>query len=214
MLNRQIVNKLIKTKKELYLQNKVNEKCLAELNIANRELDFQNKEKEKLAAEFIIANKELLFQNSEKEKRAEELIIANKELLHQNREKEHRAEELVIANKELDFQNKEKEKRAAELTFANQELEKAEQSHREYILSLKEMMYMTSHQLRQPIAHILGLSEVLDAKKYTGEELVEIIGFIKQSAKCLDKFTMELTAFIYELEIKAKSKKPGEIVLS
>lgn len=151
MLNKQIVNKLINAKKELYLQNKVNERCLAELNIANRELVFQNKEKEK---------------------------------------------------------------RAAELTFANQELEKAEHSHREYILSLKKIMYMTSHQLRQPIAHILGLSEVLDAKNYTGEELVEITGFIKQSAECLDKFTMELTAFIYELEIKAKSKKPGKIVLS
>lgn len=190
MSNSRTARKLINTRKELFFQNKENERCLDELNILNRELVFQYKEKEKLAAEFIIANKELLFQNSEKEKRSVELKTANRELI---------------------FQNNEKEKRAAELTFANEQLEKAENSHKEYIQSLEEIMYMTSHQLRQPIAHILGLSELLDANNNTPEELVEIKKFIKQSAECLDKFTRELTTFIYMQEIKAKAEKTGVI---
>lgn len=158
--------------------------------------------------ELITTRKELSFQNKQKgkEKCAAELIIANKELLFQNKEKEKCAADLMIANKELRFENKEKEKRAVELTLANKELKKAEKSQKEYILGLKKMMYVTSHQLRQPIVQILGLSDLLETAINTPEELVEITRFMKQCAKSLDNFTRELTKVIYEQELIAKSK--------
>lgn len=196
---------LIIANRELAFQNLEKEKQATELIIANNELGFQNLEKEKRAAELIIANKELAFQNQEKEKRAAELIIANKELAFQNKEKEKRAAELIIANKELLFQNKEKEKQSAELIVANLELKKAEEYQKEYINGLEEMMFITSHKVRQPIANILGLSYLLNTQSVNSpDELQEYLDYIKESALNLDTFTKELTQFIFNLGEKGK----------
>lgn len=198
---------LIINNRQLTFQNKHSEKKAAELVLANHKLAFQNIEKEKRAAELIIANHELAFQNTEKEKRAAELIVANQELAFQNIEKEKRAAELIIANQELAFQNIEKEKRAAELSSANTALKKAQKQQKEYIKGLEEMMFMTSHRVRQPIANIIGLSNLLEESKNSPNEIKEFLSYIKQSAIALDVFTNELTTFICELEQKCKKKK-------
>ncbi|WP_338644889.1 diguanylate cyclase [Flavobacterium sp. KS-LB2] len=191
--------------KELAFQNLKKEKQAKELIIAYNELAFQNLEKEKRAAELIIANKELAFQNLEKEKRAAELIIANKELAFQNLEKEKRAAELIIANRALLLQNQEREKQSAELIIANQELKKAEEYQIEYINGLEQIMFMTSHKVRQPIANILGLSYLLHHQSVNSpDELRESLDYIKQSALKLDAFTKELTQFIFTLGEKGK----------
>ena len=197
-------DELIIANRELAFQNEEKEKRAAELIIANKELAFQNAEKERRAAELIIANKELAFQNEEKEKCAAELIIANKELVFQNREKEKRAAELIIANRELVFQNEEKEKRAAELIITNRELKKTEGYLKEYIQGLEEMMFMTSHKVRQPITNILGISNLLDQSINSPDELKKLVDYIKQSALSLDAFTKELTALMSDLEKKGK----------
>ncbi|SDX43268.1 diguanylate cyclase [Flavobacterium degerlachei] len=189
---------------ELTFQNNEKEKRAAELIIANKELAFQNDEKEKRAAELIIANKELAFQNDEKEKRAAELIIANKELAFQNDEKEKRAAELIIANTELAFQNDEKEKRAAELMLTNLELKSAEESQKEYIRGLEQIMYLTSHKVRQPIANILGLAVMLDLLNDSKEDITQSIDHIKKSALSLDIVTRELNAHVLYLKKKLK----------
>lgn len=119
---------------------------------------------------------------------------------------EEKTHELIVANKELAIQNKEKEKRAAELTIVNTELKKAEEYQKEYISSLKEMMFITSHKMRQPVAHILGIATVLDTSISSQEELMKLIEFMKQSATTLDFYTKELTIFIHELEQKEKNK--------
>ena len=73
------------------------------------------------------------------------------------------SDELILANRKLATQNKEKEKRATELIVANKELKKADEEHqKEYIGWLEEMMFMTSHRVRQPIARIIGVSTILD----------------------------------------------------
>lgn len=192
-------NKLIAANKELAFQNAEREKRAAELA-------FQNNEKEKRATELLIANQELAFQNKEKEKRAAELLIANQELAFQNNEKEKRAAELILANKELAFQNIEKEKRAAELLLANNELKDAHKLQQENIRGLQEMMYMLSHELRQPIVQILGLTSLFDTLKNSPEETVEMAELIRESARSLDNYTRELTMFIYQAELKAKNE--------
>ena len=164
------------------------------------EMVFQHDEKKKRAAELLIANKELAFQNEEKEKRAAELLIANKELAFQNEEKEKRAAELLIANQELAFQNDEKEKRAAELILINTELKAAKESQQNYITGMQEMIFMASHKIRQPIVHILGLSNLLDTSSLSKEEMMEIMQMMKQPAQNLDQFTRELIAYISKLD--------------
>lgn len=190
-----------------WTQGQEREERAAELIIANMELAFQNREKENRAEELAIANKELIFQNEEKEKRAAELIIANKELAFQNEEKEKRARELAIANKELEFQNTEKEKRAQELIITNSDLEKTESYLKEYILGLEEMMFIISHKVRQPVAHLLGIANLFDHVMNSPTELKQLVNYIKQSTQSLDRFTQELTIFMNDLDQRGKDNR-------
>jgi CHASE3 domain sensor protein len=194
---------LIVTVNYLY-QNQIKLLRASELIIANTELKFQNEEKGKRASELIIANTELKFQNEEKGKRAEELLIANVELAFQNKEKGKRAEELLIANAELAFQNEEKGKRADELLIANKELSNAKVYLKRYIKGLEEMITMTSHKVRVPIANILGLAEALQESLSSPLELKQIIIYIKESALKLDVFTKELTIYMVNLNQKKR----------
>ena len=198
-------SQLILANKALALHNEQNEQRAAELLIANEELAFQNKEKECRAAELLIANKELAFQNKEKNDRAAELILANIELSYQNDEKEKRAAELVIANQELVLQNEEKEKRAAELIITYKELRRAEARMKDHIAGLEEMMFMTSHKVRKPVANILGLTALLEGFIRSPARLRKMIKYLKLSAEELDGFTKELTAFISDMEKKGKN---------
>lgn len=177
-----------------------------ELILANKKLVSQNEEKEKREAELIIANEELAFQNEEKEKRATELVIANAELAFQNIEKEKRAAELILANIELAFQNEEKEKRAIELSAAYKELKKTDEYLKEYVKGLEEMMFMTSHKVRQPVANILGITNIISNYINSPAQLKTMVEYLRKSATSLDTFIDELTTFIYDLEQKGKSK--------
>jgi signal transduction histidine kinase len=181
-----------------------NQEKANQLALANQQLAFQDAEKEKRAAELAVANKELVFQNLEKEKRAAELAVANKELVFQNKEKEKRVTELGIINEELLVQKEEKEIQAEELRVVNRKLKSADIYLEKYIKGMKEMMFMISHHVRQPVVNILGLSNLIDTSRDPGE-LKTMLGFIKRSAKALDVFTKELVAFMRELGTTKKS---------
>jgi len=165
------------------------------LVIANKELIFQNEEKEKRAAELVIANKELVFQNEEKEKRAAELVIANKELLFQNEEKEKRAAELVIANKELVFQNKQKEKMTADLIQRNKDLE--------------QFTYIVSHNLRAPVANIIGLSYRLQKVDVADDIKKQMVDGLSTSVNKLDEVIRDLNDI---LKIRQKVDESKQLV--
>ena len=205
---------LVIANKELVFQNEEKEKRAAELIIANKELVFQNTEKEKRAAELIIANKELVFQNTEKEKRAAELIIANKELVFQNTEREKRDEELVIANKELVFQNQEKEKRAAELIIANKELlfqnEQKEKMTTDLIQrnkDLEQFTYIISHNLRAPVANIIGLSYRLKQIGLSEDLRSQIGAGLSTSVTKLDEVIRDLNDILKIRQMVNESKQ-------
>lgn len=223
-----LTSELILSQEEHVFQNNEKQKRADELFIANKELIFQNGEKQKRADELFIANEELVFQNNEKQKRADELVIANEELVFQNAEKQKRADELIIANAELVFQNEEKQKRAEELVRANlhldlqhkenigltqkltltyTELQKTENYLRTYIKGLEELIFITSHKVRQPVTQILGIANLIEeSTDYTLQELRNIIGYVKKSALALDDFTKELTVTINTLKKEGKNR--------
>jgi signal transduction histidine kinase len=207
---------LVIANKELVFQNEEKEKRAAELVIANKELVFQNEEKEKRAAELVIANRELVFQNEEKEKRAAELIIANKELVFQNEEREKRDEELIIANKELVFQNQEKEKRAAELVIANKELvfqnkqkEKMTADLIQRNKDLEQFTYIISHNLRAPVANIIGLSYRLQQVDLADDIKKQIAGGLSTSVKKLDEVIRDLNDI---LKVRQKVDESKQLI--
>ncbi len=123
----------------------------------------------------------------------------NWEYAYQAQEREKRAAELVTANIELCFQNDEKEKRAEEFIEQTLELSHSQNSLVLYLKGLEDMMFLTSHKVRQPIANILGITDQLENNTHTKEEMKEIIIYLRQSALALDVYTNELTALMGDL---------------
>jgi CheY-like chemotaxis protein len=79
---------------------------------------------------------------------------------------------------------------------------------KDHISQLKEMVFMTSHRVRQPILNIIGLANILDDSINDPVELKELVDYIKQSAIILEEFTHELNHFIHNSKEKAEHKTP------
>jgi signal transduction histidine kinase len=58
---------------------------------------------------------------------------------------------------------------------------------------------MLSHELRLPVANILGISKIFEKYFEEQELLIELLYFIKQSAESLDEFTRKITLYVHEL---------------
>lgn len=87
----------------------------------------------------------------------------------------------------------------------------AEEERIEHIRSLERMLFMTSHQVRQPIVNLLGLARQLEDPTNSNDEVTQIVSFIKESVVLLDSFTKELTSFIYKVNKGEKEKQPIRI---
>ena len=84
---------------------------------------------------------------------------------------------------------------------------RAEIEKEEHIDELEAMMFLTSHQVRQPVSHIMGLTHLLDQKIVKHSELEKVTQFIRSSVADLDNFTRELTSAMHELKMKVKRRK-------
>jgi len=176
----------------------------AQLILVKKQLEQQNEEMQIRAAELLIANRELAFQNEEKNNQSAELLLANIEIAFQNSEKKLRATELLIANEALLRQNEECQNKVQELADAYKQLLKAEKYMKEHILDLEEMMFITSHKVRKPVANILGLSDLLEEFICCPANLRQLVNHLKSSVSELDNFTRELTDYVSEMERKGK----------
>lgn len=136
-----------------------------------------------------------------------ELLYAYRKLSDQHQLKQEQAAELLIINEELTRKNKRHKKDNEDLILANNRLVRSDQAQREQIRLLSEMMFITSHKIRQPIAHILGLSNLIDTLMDSPEELRRAVNYICQSAQMLDNVTRELTFFLHEQEQKLRKRK-------
>lgn len=85
-------------------------------------------------------------------------------------------------------------------------LEKTNRERLHYIKSLEEMLFMTSHKVRKPVASCLGLMNIMDFANPSGEKMLVVVEHMKASAYELDTFTRELTAFIQQIELKHRQE--------
>jgi signal transduction histidine kinase len=90
--------------------------------------------------------------------------------------------------------------------MANKELERDQEYQKEYIEGIEMMIYMTSHQIRQPIVNILNSSQLIQLSTDTKVDLKQTLDYIKTSTKSLDKLTKELNTDILDLRPKAKNR--------
>lgn len=82
---------------------------------------------------------------------------------------------------------------------------KAESKNRHYTEGMEKMLRLASHKIRQPVAHILGLTNILKDSAHSPDELAKIIDYLRESADALDVFTKDLTNDLQKLQKKEKN---------
>ena len=65
---------------------------------------------------------------------------------------------------------------------------------------MEEMLFRISHQMRQPVVQILGLSEVIGYDSDASEDLKQTIAYLKTSAQSLDTYIRELSGFVNKIK--------------
>lgn len=80
------------------------------------------------------------------------------------------------------------------------ERKRADEKRIEYIHGLEEILFVTSHKVRQPITQILGLSNLLEKDVHSPEDLKRITLYMKNSLRSLDQFTKDLTKLLNDLQ--------------
>lgn len=89
--------------------------------------------------------------------------------------------ELQNANRELIFQNNEKKKRVTDLNIANTDIKELE----ELIVHKESILAILSHDLRSPLAGIIGISEhlKLNFEEMESAQVKEMINLLYESSK-------------------------------
>jgi hypothetical protein len=134
---------------------------------------------------------------------ANELIISKNEFVFEGEKKE----KSLTDQKDRVIKIAGKEKLANKLMGGYNKGKKGEDFLKEYVHGLEEMMFMTHHKVRQPVANILGMASLIDQHANSPDELKRIVKYMKQSALDLDAFTRELTTFISDLKQKGKDNE-------
>jgi PAS domain S-box-containing protein len=89
------------------------------------------------------------------------------------------------------------------------ERKNAEMERAQYTLRLQEMLRMTSHRVRAPLATCLGIMNMMaEQPDMPEEEEKKLFGHLRESALHLDQFTHELTTFLTELQKKYEGIAP------
>jgi hypothetical protein len=96
------------------------------------------------------------------------------------------------------------------LSFDITERKQAEKDTQFHLAQLEEMIFMTSHKVRPPVAHMLGFSQLLETTKMSQEELNRVNNWLKSSIRSLDTFTKELGEFLNTHRITVKSGTAGD----
>jgi len=74
-----------------------------------------------------------------------------------------------------------------------------EEEQKAYVKDLEKMLFMISHEVRQPVSQILGTVSLLEDDNTLSEDNSELIANLKISAANLDVFTKKLTSFMNDL---------------
>ncbi|MFM9986604.1 MAG: GAF domain-containing protein [Flavobacteriales bacterium] len=77
------------------------------------------------------------------------------------------------------------------------ELRRAHESQDVHIRTLEEILQKNSHRVRQPVAQLLGIAQILDHSMHDQNELREMLSYIKVSVSQLDSYTRELNDFVF-----------------
>ncbi len=166
--------------------------------IEQEKADLLSRQNESLEHAVSERTQEILTQNEEITAQNEEILSHNEQLTSQQQKIEEQALLLKQRNLQLEKMqtliyeknlslSSEIEHQTASLRSANKEL-------LEHNARLEQFAYIISHNLRAPIARLIGLTSIADTSDQT--ELEKILGMIHQSSTELDGIVRDLTAVL------------------
>jgi signal transduction histidine kinase len=148
------------------------------LNNNNNQLTHSNRELHELNKNIETQNEEIQAQSEELMQSQESLMLANQEIERQKLELEKQNE---LLEKSLDEQSK-------DLLVTNQQL--ISQNN-----ELQQFSYTVSHNLRGPVASMLGLINIHHLSN-TEEEQARVLSLIEQSARSLETIIRDLNKIV------------------
>jgi ligand-binding sensor domain-containing protein/signal transduction histidine kinase len=159
-----------------------------------RQLQQANEELMLREEEIKAQNEDLSMQNEELFSRQEEIATQRDLLTEQNQRLEDAWKTIEMQNKEILLHNK----------TLDQEVKERTQKLVEYNQQLEQFAFITAHNLRAPVARILGLGQVLDMSKDNLDEERLIASKLVATTVELDKVVKDVSTI---LEIR-KSNSP------
>jgi signal transduction histidine kinase len=149
-----------------------------------KEIQAQNEEIQAQNEEITLHNEQLELQRREIEAKHNELLLKNADLNHANIIIQKQKEIIEQSNQQL---YAEVERQTVDLRNANTEL--IEHNNR-----LKQFSYIVSHNLRSPVARLLGLSSLL--KSTDDQERSKILGLMTTSTQELDQIIRDINLIL------------------
>ena len=178
---------------------------IAAVNEQKAFLEFTVREKTK---QLQLVNEELVLREEEIKAQNEDLSIQNEELFSRQEEIATQRDLLTEQNQRLEDAWKTIEIQNREILLHNrtldQEVKERTQKLVEYNQQLEQFAFITAHNLRAPVARILGLGQVLDMSKDNLEEERLIVSKLIATTVELDKVVKDVSTI---LEIR-KSNTP------
>ena len=188
--------KVLTLSEELRISNETNYSILAE---QNAKLESMVKER---TSELLIKNEEISAQN-------EQLVLHQREIEVQRNELRERNEKLQLANRTIEEQHQEIQQRndelALEIDRQTQHLKKTNLELIEHNSRLEQFAYIISHNLRAPMARLIGLSSILQHATDADESSCIIQMMIKAAG--------DLDQVIRDLDFIVNEQKPGSQLL-
>jgi signal transduction histidine kinase len=175
------------------------ETIICSLALANR---INALKKESLAAQ--LANIELVRQQNERledevQKRTHELEDKKTQIEAQNRELQHQKGAIERLNDNLEELVGQ---RTRELREALDNLTKQNQD-------LSQFSYIVSHNLRSPVARVMGLISIFESSQLSPAEVKELMGHLRRTSRDLDTIMRDLNDI---LSIRTKLNTHNELV--
>lgn len=132
--------------------------------------------------------------------RTREITNKNGEILEQNEELKHLSEEIASQRDSIEKQNSllEQAKKDLELKVQERttELSKANEELTEQNSQLEQYAYMTAHNLRAPIARLIGLTHIFNEKDFTDTINFDVIKRVKHSVHELDDVVHDINTIL------------------
>ncbi|MCU0393332.1 MAG: tetratricopeptide repeat-containing sensor histidine kinase [Thermoflexibacter sp.] len=165
------------------------------LYINNRNKTVANLKMQKQKAEIEEKNQAIIMQNEELRQHQEELKLINENL-------EEKKQEIELLNDNLE----------SVVTQRTQELKQTMDNLTKQNQDLQQFSYIISHNLRAPVARVLGLVNLFNEEDYSYHFNKEIMSHLKKTTNDLDTVIGDLTQIISIRNDLSKIKEKIDII--